>query len=179
MVRHLQPPARCLPRGGSLRPSLLVRRVRPGVGDPSTGPVRFGPLILGGTLPVDKPSGASCDPPGSISLPSPSAGSCRGLVRGQHHLAFVCQEARGVGGGGGWGDFLPGSQRGGPPTSPSLGRGVGDHFGSPIHYGGPECNRQLLESPTPGPGVRVDACPGHSQLSPGSVAGHRRPVRHL
>ena len=41
----------------------------------------------------------------------------------------------------------------GGPASPSLGRGAGDHSGSPIHYGGPEYDRRLSELPTSGPGV--------------------------
>ena len=97
VVRHLQPPARCFPRGGSPQPSLLVRRIRPGVGSASTGPFLFGPLVSGRKLPVNQPSGAPCDSMGMFRFRHHLQG-CRWIVRGQHHRAFVCQEARGGGG---------------------------------------------------------------------------------
>ena len=143
VVKHLQPSACCFPRGGSPRPSLLVKRVRPGVGSASTGPFCFGTLVSSGTLPFDQPSGATCGPLGPIPVSSPGTGSGCGIVCGQHHCSFVCQEASG--------DILPSAQSGG--LASLLGRGVGDHSGSPIHYGGPECDCRLPESSTSGPGV--------------------------
>ena len=38
------------------------------------------------------------------------------------------------------GGLFPSGQHGGPASS-LFDRGVGDHSGSPVHYGGPECDR--------------------------------------
>ena len=64
------------------------------------------------------------------------------------------------------------------PNSPSLGGGVGDHFGSPVHYGVPECGRRLVELSPSGPGVRMDPLPGCCRLTPDSEAGCGGPLRH-
>ena len=97
VVRPLQSSVRGFPRQGSPRPSLLVRRLRPGVGGSSPRPVCFGPLVSGGALPVHQPLGALRDPPGTPLFLSSVAGSCGRGLRGQHHLSLL----RGGGGGGG------------------------------------------------------------------------------
>ena len=61
------------------------------------------------------------------------------------------------------GDVLPGTQRR-SPAPPSLGRGVGDHFGSP----------ELSPS---GSGVRMDLLPGCCRLPPDFVAGDSGSLR--
>ena len=91
----------------------------------------------------------------------------RGLC-GQRHRSLLRQETE-------W-DILPGSQHRSP--APSLGRGLGDHSGSPAHYGVPECGCQLVESSPSGSGVRMDPLPGCCRLTPDFVAGDGGPLCH-
>ena len=64
------------------------------------------------------------------------------------------------------------------PAPPLLGEGMGNHPGSPVHYGVQECSSRLAELSPSGPGFRMDPFPERSRLPADFVAGDGGPVHH-
>ena len=127
--------------------SLLVRRLRQGLGCSSGGPVRLGPLVQSLALAFHQPERTS----GYASRPlpfsvSPSGYEDRGLL-GQHHASSVSPAPRE--------NVFPGPQQG-STAPPPLGGVASDLPGSTVHHGHQECRGGFLEPSSAVPRLLVD-----------------------
>ena len=155
---------------GVSRPTLLVRRLRRGVGCPSRSSDRFRPVghPPGGV--IHKRQGTACCPTGSSPVPVISTGSHGGCLLRQHHRGGLSSQ-------GGWHKI----------SSPQhLGSGDLALDGVPLHPPGsavPPGLQQLPRgrpvSPSPAPTFRVVTKPDRISIFEKTLAGPNRFICHL
>ena len=155
---------------GVSRPTLLVRRLRRGVGCPSRSSDRFGPVgrPTGGV--VHKRQGTASCTTGSLPVPVSSTGSHGGCLLRQHHSGGLPSQ-------GGWH----------PISSPQhLGSGDLALDGIPLHSPGSAVPPGLQQrprgrpvSPSPAPTFRVVTEPDRLSIFEKTLAGPNRFICHL
>ena len=155
---------------GVSRPTLLVRRLRRGVGCPSRSSDRFRPVghPPGGV--IHKRQGTACCPTGSSPVPVISTGSHGGCLLRQHHSGGLSSQ-------GGWHKI----------SSPQhLGSGDLALDGVPLHPPGSAVPPGLQQrprgrpvSPSPAPTFRVVTKPDRISFFEKTLAGPNRFICHL
>ena len=155
---------------GVSRPTLLVRRLRRGVGCPSRSSDRFRPVghPPGGV--IHKRQGTACCPTGSSPVPVISTGSHGGCLLRQHHSGGLSLQ-------GGWHKI----------SSPQhLGSGDLALDGVPLHSPGSAVPPGLQQrprgrpvSPSPAPTFRVVTKPDRISIFEKTLAGPNRFICHL
>ena len=155
---------------GVSRPTLLVRRLRRGVGCPSRSSDRFRPVghPPGGV--IHKRQGTACCPTGSSPVPVISTGSHGGCLLRQHHSGGLSSQ-------GGWHKI----------SSPQhLGSGDLALDGVPLHPPGSAVPPGLQQrprgrpvSPSPAPTFRVVTKPDRISIFEKTLAGPNRFICHL
>ena len=155
---------------GVSRPTLLVRRLRRGVGCPSRSSDRFRPVghPPGGV--IHKRQGTACCPTGSSPVPVISTGSHGGCILRQHHSGGLSSQ-------GGWHRI----------SSPHhLGSGDLALDGVPLHLPGAAVPPRLQQrpsgrpvSPSPAPTFRVVTKPDRISIFEKTLAGPNRFICHL
>ena len=165
VVGHSEHSSRGVSHYPSYRPSLLVRRVRPGLGRPCRRPICFRPVVSGRDRNVHQPSGVA----GYSSLPSTFPMSTGGVVgRGvcrQHHSACICKETGR--------NSLTSPEQGGSAPTP-VGRETTDSASPSVCDGHPQRGGRLSLTAQRGHRVRVDSGSGGGRSSgPSLVSDHR------
>ena len=155
---------------GVSRPTLLVIRLRRGVGCPSRSSARFRPVghPPGGV--IHKRQGTACCPTGSSPVPVISTGSHGGCLLRQHHSGGLSSQ-------GGWHKI----------SSPQhLGSGDLALDGVPLHPPGSAVPPGLQQrprgrpvSPSPAPTFRVVTKPDSISIFEKTLAGPNRFICHL
>ena len=155
---------------GVSRPTLLVRRLRRGVGCPSRSSDRFRPVghPPGGV--IHKRQGTACCPTGSSPVPVISTGSHGGCLLRQHHCGGLSSQ-------GGWHKI----------SSPQhLGSGDLALNGVPLHPPGSAVPPGLQQrprgrpvSPSPAPTFRVVTKPDRISIFERTLAGPNGFICHL
>ena len=155
---------------GVSRPTLLVRRLRRGVGCPSRSSDRFRPVghPPGGI--IHKRQGTACCPTGSSPVPVISTGSHSGCLLRQHHSGGLSSQ-------GGWHKI---------PSPQHLGSGDLALDGVPLHPPGSAVPPGLQQrppgrpvSPSPAPTFRVVTKPDRISIFEKTLAGPNRFICHL
>ena len=155
---------------GVSRPTLLVRRLRRGVGCPSRSSDRFGPVGRPPGGVVHKRQGTASCTTGSLPVPVSSTGSHGGCLLRQHHSGGLPSQ-------GGWH----------PVSSPQhLGSGDLALDGIPLHSPGSAVPPGLQQrpsrrpvSPSPAPTFRVVTEPDRLSIFEKTLAGPNRFICHL
>ena len=165
VVGHLEHSSRGVSHYPSYGPSLLVRRVRPGLGRPCRRPICFRPVVSGRDRNGHQPSGVA----GYSSQPSTFPMSTGGVVgRGvcrQHHSACICTETGR--------NSLTSPERGGSALTP-VGRETTDSASPSVCDGHPQRGGRLSLTAQRGHRVRVDSGSGGGRSSGLSLASDHR-----